>query len=45
MSMLMVIREYISALPDPPGDEALLRSDLNELKTAIREGLSAEGLG
>ena len=31
MAMLMVIREYVLPLPDPPGDEELLREDLTTL--------------
>ncbi len=31
MSMLMLLREYVLALPDPPGDEERLRSDLTDL--------------
>jgi hypothetical protein len=37
MAMLMLIREYVLALPDPPGDEALLRSDLTELTRMLDE--------
>src|SRR4051794_19507019 len=31
MSMLMLIREYIEPLPNPPGDEQLLAGDLRDL--------------
>ncbi len=45
MSMLMVVREYVASLPDPPGEEQLLRSDLEQLKQGIAEGLDATDLG
>lgn len=37
MSMLMVIREYIESLPDPEGDERLLRDDLVTLTDALKD--------
>jgi len=35
MTMLVAIREYIEPLPEPPGDEALLASDLEEIRTLL----------
>jgi hypothetical protein len=37
MTMLMVVREHILSLPEPPGDEALLRADLSETVEMIRQ--------
>ena len=37
MAMLMLIREYVLSLPDPPGDEALLTSDLKDLTRMLDE--------
>ena len=37
MAMLMLIHEYVLPLPDPPGDEALLRSDLTDLTRMLDE--------
>ena len=37
IAMLMLIREYVLSLPDPPGDEALLRSDLADLTRMLDE--------
>ena len=37
MAMLMLIREYVLSLPDPRGDEALLRSDLADLTRMLDE--------
>ena len=37
MAMLMLIREYVLALPDPSGDEALLRQDLTDLTRMLDE--------
>ena len=37
MAMLMLIREYVLPLPEPPGDEALLRSDLADLTHMLDE--------
>ena len=31
MAMLMLLREYVLPLPDPPGDEQLLSEDLSTL--------------
>jgi hypothetical protein len=31
MAMLMLVREYVLPLPDPPGDEQVLRDDLAAL--------------
>lgn len=42
MEMLMLLREYIEPLPDPPGDEALLREDLNYLSDAVTEARRQE---
>ena len=41
MAMLMLIREYVFPLPDPPGDEALLRSDLADLTRMLDEAWEA----
>ena len=37
MAMLMLLREYVLSLPDPPGDEALLTSDLKDLTRMLDE--------
>jgi hypothetical protein len=37
VAMLMLIREYVLALPDPPGDEARLSSDLRDLTRMLDE--------
>lgn len=37
VAMLMLIREYVLALPDPPDDAALLRSDLADLTRMLDE--------
>ena len=37
MAMLMLIREHLLALPDPPGDEGLLTSDLASLSELLNE--------
>jgi hypothetical protein len=34
--MLVVAREGICPIPDPPGDEALFRADLQEAVDALR---------
>jgi hypothetical protein len=36
MRMLVVVRERICPIPDPPGDEALFRADLQEAVDALR---------
>jgi hypothetical protein len=38
----MLLREYIQPLPDPPGDEALLREDLASLAEAVSEARRQE---
>lgn len=42
MEMLMLIREYIAPLPDPSGDEVLLREDLTCLAEAVSEARRRE---
>lgn len=42
MEMLMLLREYIEPLPDPPGDEVLLREDLTFLAEAVSEARRQE---
>ncbi len=37
VAMLMLIREYVLSLPDPPGDEAQLASDLRDLTRMLDE--------
>ena len=37
IAMLMLLREYVLALPDPPGDEELLRRDLTDLTRMLDE--------
>jgi hypothetical protein len=37
MAMLMLIREYVLPLPDPPGEEARLKSDLSDLTRMLDE--------
>ena len=37
MAMLMLLREYVLPLPDPPGDEELLREDLTTLTQMLDE--------
>ncbi len=37
MAMLMLIREHLLPLPDPPGDEELLSSDLASLSEMLNE--------
>ena len=37
MAMLMLIREHLLSLPDPPGDEDLLTSDLESLSELLNE--------
>ena len=37
MQMLLLVREYIAPVPDPPGNEALLRVDLAALAEAVAE--------
>lgn len=44
MSMLMLVREYVLALPEPPGDEPLLRQDLQELVDALATARKDTGL-
>jgi hypothetical protein len=39
MLMLMVLREHVLSIPDPPGDERLFRQDLQ----AVVDALSASG--
>lgn len=36
MRMLMVAREYICPIPDPEGDEALFRADLQQTVDELR---------
>ncbi len=36
MLMLMIAREYICPIPDPRGDEALFRNDLQQTVDALR---------
>lgn len=43
MSMLMMVREYIAPLPDPPGDEALFHQDLTKLVGALRTAREQDG--
>jgi hypothetical protein len=35
MLMLMVVREHLLSIPDPPGDERLFRQDLQRLVDAL----------
>lgn len=37
MSMLLLLREYIFAVPDPPGGEAQMTSDLRDLTRMLDE--------
>ena len=37
MAMLMLLREYVLSLPDPPDDGALLSSDLKDLTRMLDE--------
>ena len=37
MAMLMLIREYVLPLPDPPDDGALLSNDLKDLTRMLDE--------
>ena len=37
MAMLMLIREHLLSLPDPPGDEGLLTGDLASLSALLDE--------
>lgn len=37
VAMLMLIREYVLSLPDPPGDGAQLASDLRDLTRMLDE--------
>ncbi len=37
MAMLMLIREYVLPLPDPPDDGALLKTDLTDLTRMLDE--------
>ena len=41
VAMLMLIREYVLSLPDPPGEEARLASDLRELTRMLDEAWEA----
>lgn len=41
MSMLMLIREYLLSLPDPPGDGAQLREDLKSLTQMLDDAWSS----
>ncbi len=36
MLMLMILREYICPIPDPEGDEALFRADLQQTVNGLR---------
>jgi hypothetical protein len=36
MRMLMVVREYVCPIPDPTGDEALFRADLQQTVDELR---------
>lgn len=41
MAMLMLIREYVLALPDPSGDETRLKQDLSDLTRMLDEAWSS----
>ena len=41
MAMLMLIREYVLALPDPPGEGSVLKNDLADLTKMLDDAWSS----